>query len=189
MRSRSACTSLRFLRVYAPSRRFSSVVRLAKVPRPSGTWATPRRTTSSVARRSMRSPAKRISPSVFTMAHKARSVVVLPAPFAPRSAVMRPFSSAKSRPCSTRVWPYPARSARTSSSAKVRSHELGMALDLGRRPLRDHLAEIQRDDLLGDAHDQAHMVLDEEHRKPQPLAQRPDKARKLADFLVVEAAR
>jgi hypothetical protein len=60
---------------------------------------------SSVARPSMRSPSSRISPSVFTMAHSARKVVVLPAPLAPSSAVIEPFSSAKSMPCSTRVCP------------------------------------------------------------------------------------
>src|SRR3989449_11188606 len=44
----------------------------------------PSRTRSSVARPLMRCPAKRISPAVRTMPHTARSVVVLPAPLAPR---------------------------------------------------------------------------------------------------------
>ena len=80
-------------------------VRCRKVPRPSGTCATPMRTMSSVARPSMRSPAKRTSPSVRTIAQSARRVVVLPAPLAPSSAVIELSCNAKSMPCSTRVWP------------------------------------------------------------------------------------
>jgi hypothetical protein len=60
---------------------------------------------SSVARPSMRSPAKCTSPSVRTIAQSARSVVVLPAPFAPSNAVIELSSSAKSMPWSTRVCP------------------------------------------------------------------------------------
>ena len=44
------------------------------------------------------SPAKRIAPSVRTMPQIARKVVVFPAPFAPRSAVIDFSSMAKSMP-------------------------------------------------------------------------------------------
>ena len=43
-------------RIYAPRRRFSSTVSSTNVPRPSGTWATPRCTISSVGLPSIRSP-------------------------------------------------------------------------------------------------------------------------------------
>ena len=56
MRSKSSGTPRSF-RVYAPSFMFSSTVSSMKVPRPSGTWPILRRTTSSVALPSMRSPA------------------------------------------------------------------------------------------------------------------------------------
>ena len=65
----------------------------------------PRRAMSSVLRPSMRSPRKRIWPSVFTMPHKARKVVVLPAPFAPSKAVIDFSSIAKPIPWITRVAP------------------------------------------------------------------------------------
>ena len=81
------------------------MLKSVKVPRPSGTWATPRRTMSSVARPEMRSPAKNTSPLVRTMPQRARKVVVLPAPLAPSSAVMVPSAMVKSRPCSTSVGP------------------------------------------------------------------------------------
>ena len=75
------------------------------MPRPSGAWAMPRRTTSSVALPSMGCPAKRIEPAVRTMREMARSVVVLPAPFAPRMVVMPPASMEKLTPCSALVRP------------------------------------------------------------------------------------
>jgi hypothetical protein len=60
---------------------------------------------SSVAFRSMRSPAKRMTPVVRTMAEMARSVVVLPAPLAPSTVVMPPGSMENVTPCSAWVRP------------------------------------------------------------------------------------
>ena len=80
-----------------------------KVPRPSGTWATPRRTTLSVAlptNCSSPSPAlKARLPVVRTTWHRARKVVVLPAPLAPRMVVIWPASIEKSMSNSTCVAP------------------------------------------------------------------------------------
>ena len=76
-------------------RRFSSTVRVVKVPRPSGTWAMRSRTISSVGMPLMSLPSKRTRPSVRTMLQIARSVVVLPAPLAPSSVVMPPVSISK----------------------------------------------------------------------------------------------
>ena len=40
---------------------------------------------------------------------------------------------------------------------------LALLLDLGRRSLRDLLAEVQDDDAVGDLHDGRHVVLDQQH--------------------------
>ena len=48
---------------------------------------------SSVARPPIDLPSKRISPFVWHMPESERSVVVLPAPFAPSSVVMPPSST------------------------------------------------------------------------------------------------
>src|ERR671919_205454 len=101
----------------------------------------------------MRLPEKRICPAVvFTMPHTARSVVVLPAPLAPRMVVMPPASTAKSTPCRTRVQPYCA---------------------MSRRALGDLPAEVEDHDLVRDLHDESHVMLHEEDRHPAPLADRP----------------
>src|SRR5262245_32481905 len=157
-------------RVKAPSRRFSSTVRSMNVPRPSGACAMPSLTMSSVARPSIRWPAKRTSPVVFTMPQTARRVVVLPAPLAPRMVVMPPASTANARPCSTVVHPYWAwRSAASSrggirSLAQIRLDHFGVPLDLAGRTFRDLPAEIEDHDAVGDLHHQIHVVLDEENR-------------------------
>src|SRR5258706_10288786 len=123
----------------------------------------PRRTMSSVARPSMRWPAKRISPWVRTMPQSARSVVVLPAPLAPSSVVIVPSSMEKLMPCSTRVWPYEACKAAASRKAmlggapQVGLDEFGMLLNLRGCPFGDLLAEIQRHDAIRNAHHQAHV--------------------------------
>ena len=70
-------------------------------------------------RRTRRGPAASIIPE------SARSVVVLPAPFAPRITTTSPSSTEKSSPCSTRTAPYPARSSETSSSAVTRPASRG----------------------------------------------------------------
>ena len=68
------------------------------MPRPSGTWAMPARTRSSGARPSMRPPAKCTEPSVLTSPETALSVVVFPAPLAPRIVVIPPSSTSKLTP-------------------------------------------------------------------------------------------
>src|SRR6266850_2212891 len=87
------------------------------VPRPSGVWAIPSLTISSVGLPSIRCPSKSTLPLVLTMPQTARSVVVLPAPLAPRIAVMPPASTAKPRPWRTLVAPYCA--SRFSASSSV----------------------------------------------------------------------
>src|SRR5437773_1713066 len=117
-----------------------------KVPRPSGTWAMPRRTMSSVARPAMRCPSKRTSPAVFTIPQTARSVVVLPAPFAPRIVVIPPSSTAKDRPWRTFVQPYCASSPSTSSRA-IRRPRRARRLDPLERAEREPRGWMIRDGL------------------------------------------
>ena len=50
-------------------------------------------------------PAKRISPPVRTVCEIARSVVVLPAPFAPRTATIAPSSTVSEIPWSALTGP------------------------------------------------------------------------------------
>ena len=88
---------------------FSSTVRSSKTRRPSITWKTPRRTTSSGGRRSIRSPSNSIVPSVTSPSSAASSpemafrVVDLPAPFEPSNATMLPFGTVRERPFRTRI--------------------------------------------------------------------------------------
>src|SRR5687768_10672894 len=111
----------------------------------------PRRTMFSVVLPSIRWPSKRTSPEVLTMAQTARSVVVLPAPLAPRMVVMPPASTAKRSPWSTLVLPYCAwrsaasRIAGTGSvlAAEIRADDLGIALHLDGRALGDLPAEVE----------------------------------------------
>src|SRR5580692_9016008 len=116
---------------------------------------------SSVGLPSMRSSPSRISPVVRTIPQIARSVVVLPAPLAPSSAVTPPSSTEKSMPCSTRVSPYAACRPLASSSAGMsvfllRVAEIGaddfrLGPHLVRRAVGDLDAEFQRHDLVGHA--------------------------------------
>ena len=77
-------------------RRFSSTVSSSITPRPSGTWATPMRAMDSTVRPTMASPSKRTDPPRgFTSPEIVRSSVVLPAPLAPRTAVIAPGSASK----------------------------------------------------------------------------------------------
>ena len=72
-------------------------MRPKKSPRPSGTWAMPRRARALGELRASSSPSKRILPaSAWTMPEIARSVVVLPAPLAPSSATTSPAATCRS---------------------------------------------------------------------------------------------
>ena len=89
----------RSLAVNDPNRRLSMTLRPEKVPRPSGTCATPMRAISSGFLPQMSSPNSDISPLVWIIPQIARNVVVLPAPLAPRRAVTWPPGTSKSIPC------------------------------------------------------------------------------------------
>src|SRR5262249_7014150 len=167
----------------------SSTVSSTKVPRPSGTWATPRCTMSSVALPSIRSSPSRISPLVRTMPQIARNVVVLPAPLAPSNAVTPPCSTAKSIPCSTRVSPYPACSERASSNAgmqlllrlaEIGADHLRFAADLVGRTVGDLQSKLQRHHLVGHAHHKVHVML---HQQDAEIEASADAHQQLREFI------
>src|SRR4051794_13321432 len=87
------------------------------MPRPSGTCATPPRATASGVARPSRLPPSTMSPLRRTVPDTARSVVVLPAPFAPSSATISPSSTVSDTLWSATTWPYRAVTSKSSSSA------------------------------------------------------------------------
>src|SRR5262249_53156404 len=99
----------RACRVWAPRRRFSITVMSCTMPRPSMTWKMPRCTMRSGARRVISSPSKVTRPRVMAPSSLASrpeiafSVVDLPAPLAPSSAVMPPRRAERLSPRSTRM--------------------------------------------------------------------------------------
>ena len=105
--------------MYAPIRRFSQTVSSEKMPRPSGTCATPERATDSGPAPRSRLPPTITSPLRRTMPETARSVVVLPAPFAPSSATISPSSTVKETPCSAATCPYLAETSLSSRSGAI----------------------------------------------------------------------
>ena len=64
----------------------------------------------------------------------------------------------------------------------------GSVGDLLRRALGDLAAEVEHDDLVGDAHHHRHVVLDEQHRQLELVAQPPDQLRQLVDLGVGQPA-
>ena len=115
---------------------------------------------------------------------RARISVVLPAPLAPSRATASPWrdlqvDAVQDRRCAiprdeaadaehllARRW---ARGHRSGGIGGERVAEVGAAhvvvgLDLGRRAGGQALAGVEHDDLVGDGHDQRHVVLDQHHR-------------------------
>ena len=93
---------------------------------------------------------------------------------------MPPSSTARS---TARAAPASARRRRRARGLEDRRHQalpeigaddLGIALHLGRRALGDLAAEIERHDLVGDAHHQVHVMLDQQDGDAEPVADRDD---------------
>ena len=134
--------------------------------------------------------AARRCPCVSIIPETARSVVVLPAPLAPRITTTSPSSTWKSSPCSTWIGPYPPRSALTSSSGVPRGVSDAVAAVASVTPVLrgrprsprgrsarsrgitfgDLAAEVEHDDVLRDAHHESHVVFDEQDREVVPVA-------------------
>ena len=90
----------------AARRSVSSTPRLGKMPRPSGTCSRPRRVIRSAGWPVMSSPPNRTQPAMAgIIPEMARSVVVLPAPFAPSRATISPSSTSRSMPNTTGMRP------------------------------------------------------------------------------------
>ncbi|MNT19594.1 hypothetical protein D3C72_1548590 [compost metagenome] len=91
--------SLPSRRLKAPISRFSCTVSLGKMPRPSGTSASPSRIRSWPLIAACALPSKVMLPALgFSNPAKVFRVVVLPAPFAPISATISPSPTVRSMP-------------------------------------------------------------------------------------------
>src|SRR5919197_2400005 len=172
--------------------RFSRTVSCDRVPRPSGTCATPSRATSSGDRRTRSLPSSRMRPVRRTMPLMARSVVVFPAPFAPSTVTIAPSPTSSVTPCSARMAPYCAWTSSSSSSAiglcgpQIGLDHGAVALNVGGRPLGDLASEVEADDVVGHLHDEVHVVLDDEHREPVRVVDPPQQRCEAVDLLVVQ---
>ena len=72
--------------------------------------------------------------------------------------------------------------------AEVRLDHGRIRLHLGRRPARDLPTEAEDVHVVGDAHDEVHVVLDEEHGELEVVADLLDEDPELGDLLVVQPA-
>src|SRR5262249_5436619 len=142
------------------------------MPRPSGTWISRRRAIWCTGTPTRSSPANRIAPRRGRkMPEIARSKVDFPAPLAPISATTAPSSTARLTPCNARLRPHLTWRSSTSRSgrAALLTAEVGLdharvALNGRRRPFGDLLAEVQHGHDPGQAHDERHLVLDQQDR-------------------------
>src|SRR5215472_11909382 len=156
------------------SSRFSSTLRLAKMPRSSGQNASP-----SLAMRFEESeivsvPSKRTEPSRrATIPITDFSVVVLPAPLRPSSVTTSPTRTSKLTPCSTCDSPYQACSCSTASKGaatglSMADSEIGLAhVRVGRDrrvvAFRQNATPREHRDAVGEVSDDAEIVLDHQH--------------------------
>src|SRR6478752_9327083 len=125
----------------------------------------------------MLEPSSSIDPLVLTIWQMDRSVVVLPAPLAPRTTTTSPRWTWNSTECSASICPYEARSPATRSRlslglvlisrtsvvsgtvtglSQVGLDDLRVTGDVLRRAVGDAPAEVEDDDVVGDPHDHGH---------------------------------
>src|SRR6266404_61809 len=169
---------------YAPASRFSSTVNSRKGRRRSGQWTRPRMRISCAARPSIRSPAKRTSPSRTispspprfirsskrTSPEMARRKVDSPAPLGPTRPTSSPSRMWRQTPFRRTALSYRTRRSLTSRSGmrgpQVGLHHFRVLDDLARRSVRQHLAVVHHDHPVGDGHQLLELVLDHHHRRP-----------------------
>src|SRR4051794_16214916 len=181
-------------------------------PRPSGTCDMPCWTTSSGRMPATSLPSTRTRPAFgFTSPDSVRSSDDLPAPLAPRTAVMLPAATSIVTPSRAVTAPYDVTRSCTCSVAprvvsrsdigrlrdrvgglvdlvtEVRGEDALVGPDLGRRAGRDRLPEVEYDDAVAHAHHEVHVVLDEHHRHPP--AQAADEVAELVHVAVRQARR
>src|SRR5215510_1742794 len=95
----------------------------------------------------------------------AFKVVVFPAPFAPISVTSSPLPMSRSMPLTALIPPYETVRPPTSSSkvaSQVGGDDGGIAAHLGRGALGDLLPVIEHGNAVAQAHDEPHVVLDQE---------------------------
>src|SRR4029453_9966540 len=100
------------------------------------------------------------------------SSVDFPAPLPPINVTISPWATSSDTERSASTAPYRVTSSRTSSMgvdvlAQIDLEHGGIGLDFRRRALGDLLAVVENDDPVGHAHDEAHVVLDDEDRDPE----------------------
>src|SRR4030095_16220949 len=129
-------------------------------------------------------PSNRISPAVSdSRPAMTRISVVLPAPLLPRRAMTAPRPMLRVTPSRTRTAPYPAsiseqvRSSGLMPAPEIGIDDAGIARDLIRCALRDHLTVVQNHEALGQPHQRRHDVLDHEHGQAMAAAQLGDQPR------------
>src|SRR5262245_12958437 len=146
--------------------------------RPSGTCATPRATIACAGTPTSGSSSRLILPAVgWRRPEMVLSVVVLPAPLLPRIVTISPRPTWRATPRSAGISPYETssdstlstvRSARDCASpAEIRLDDPRARLNLPRRALGDLLAVVQDGHAIGDLHDHAHVVLDQDDGEVQ----------------------
>ena len=171
------------------------------VPRPSGTCATPRRTTSSVAMPRSRSPSKRISPSAQHAADRPQRRRLAGAV----GAQQRGHAALRDREIDAVQHPrlaVPGVQALLQQSLKQRAQHV-VSSSCVCRDRRGSLpallapasgapsaifCRIQRHHFAGDPHHQAHVMLDQQDAERELLADAPQQARQFIDLSVIEAA-
>src|SRR6266436_2313191 len=139
--------------------------------RPSGQWATPSESMRRDEHPVTSSPSKQIFPATgHRSPEMAFSVVVLPAPFAPINTTSSARCTVIERSRTAATLPYRQCSPSTVSTfrplAEIGADDLGMRLYLLWRTIRDNASLIEANDAVGDAHDGAHVMLDQEHGYP-----------------------
>src|SRR4051794_522429 len=106
-----------------------------------------------------------------------RSSVVLPAPLAPRTAVMVAASTSSDTPSRARTAPYVVTTSSICSIADLSGLRVDLLAEVGLQHLRvvanlvrsagrDAAAEVEHDDPVTDLHDEIHVVLDQQHGHP-----------------------
>src|SRR3954469_13578141 len=169
-----------------------------KISRPSGTCEMPSPTILSEPRRLIDRPRNTMSPFVGgTIPQITFSVVLFPAPLAPRSATMLCSGTRRLTSDSASIRPYVADTLASwimSATARllraeIRLDDAGMVLHLQRRPFRNLLPEAQHGDPIRDRHDELHHVLDQEDSDTSRLVEIGKKLVQLLDLARAETGR
>src|SRR5688572_19093245 len=122
----------------------------------------------------MSTPSSRTAPRVGLMKPAMLRISVdFPAPLAPRTSTTSPGRTSRLTSCRTGTRPYPADRFRTSSIAFAREERAHARIghDLVRRALGHDRAGVQYGDAVRDAPHEIQIVLDEDDRPPECVAQ------------------